>query len=99
MIASLTSDRESLTSRIAEKEMLLQEMTDALKSKEDLANADKMREDTQFQELKHQYDELGQTLLTTSEESTQMKGQVDLLSEENLKLNATIRDLTQEVSP
>ena len=98
MITSLISEKESLLSQVAEKEILLQEMTDALKSKQNFADADEIKKDADFQELKHQYDELGQKLLTTSEESKQMKSQVDLLSDENLKLNTAIHDLTQEVS-
>ncbi|XP_078250754.1 centromere-associated protein E isoform X2 [Pogona vitticeps] len=98
MITSLISEKESLLSQVAEKEILLQEMTDALKSKQNFADADEIKKDADFQELKHQYDELGQKLLTTSEESKQMKNQVDLLSDENLKLNTAIHDLTQELS-
>ncbi|XP_062992506.1 centromere-associated protein E [Elgaria multicarinata webbii] len=98
-IASLTSERERLLSQVAEKERMLHEATDVLKSKEDLANAGAVSENAAaFQELKHQCDELTQKFLTATEESDWMKGQVDFLSGENLKLNATISDMTQEVS-
>ncbi|KAJ7327081.1 hypothetical protein JRQ81_016840 [Phrynocephalus forsythii] len=99
MITSLTAERQSLLSQVAEKEILLQEMADTFKNfKEDSVNAEKMEKDTELQELKHRCDELGQKLLTTSEESETLKGQVDRLSDENFKLNVTIHDLTQELS-
>ncbi|KAH0615891.1 hypothetical protein JD844_026494 [Phrynosoma platyrhinos] len=99
LIASLTSERENLLSQVAEKERLLQEATNILKSKENFANAEVMREkDMAFQELKHQCDELGQNFMIASEGRKQMKGQVDLLSDENLKLNTIVSSLTLELS-
>ncbi|XP_067324724.1 centromere-associated protein E isoform X3 [Anolis sagrei] len=99
IIASLSCEREGLLSQIAEKDRLLQEATDALKSEKDFANAEVMtEEDVAFQELKHQHDELSQKFIIASEESTQMKSKVDLLSGENLELNKAVSNLTQELS-
>nr|XP_034968217.1 centromere-associated protein E isoform X1 [Zootoca vivipara] len=99
MIASLASEKEMLLAQVSEKERLLCEATTALKSKEDFVNSEAMRQnDLAFQELKCHCDELEQKLLTASEENKQMKCQVDLLAEENLKLQATIHEVTQELS-
>nr|XP_060635132.1 centromere-associated protein E isoform X2 [Anolis sagrei ordinatus] len=99
IIASLSCEREGLLSQVAEKDRLLQEATDALKSEKDFANAEVMtEEDVAFQELKHQHDELSQKFIIASEESRQMKGKVDLLSGENLELNKAVSNLTQELS-
>ncbi|XP_042324273.1 centromere-associated protein E isoform X2 [Sceloporus undulatus] len=99
LISLLTSEKENLLSQVAEKERLLQEATNALKSKEDFTNTDIMRaNDMAFQELKHHCDELGQKFMIASEDSKQMKGQVDLLSDENLKLNTVVNNLTLELS-
>ncbi|XP_061441502.1 centromere-associated protein E isoform X2 [Rhineura floridana] len=98
MIASLTSERETLLSQVAEKDKTLCEVTTALQSK-DLENAEAMhKNDFAFQELKLQCNELGQKFLIASEENKGMKSQVDVLSDENLKLNATIHEMTQELS-
>ncbi|XP_033015458.1 centromere-associated protein E [Lacerta agilis] len=99
MIASLASEKEVLLAQVSEKERLLCEATTALKSKEDFVSSEAMRQsDLAFQELKCHCDELEQKFLTASEENKQMKCQVDLLSEENLKLQATIHEVTQELS-
>ncbi|CAI5784574.1 centromere-associated protein E isoform X4 [Podarcis lilfordi] len=99
MIASLASEKEMLLAQVSEKERLLCEATIALKSKEDFVNSEAMRQnDLAFQELKCHCDELEQKFLTASEENKQMKCQLDLLSEENLKLQATIHEVTQELS-
>ncbi|XP_062838529.1 centromere-associated protein E isoform X2 [Anolis carolinensis] len=99
IIASLSSEREGLLSQVAEKDRLLQEATDALKSEKDFANAEVMTEDdAAFHELKHQHDELSQKFMIASEESKEMKSKVDLLSVENLELNKAVSNLTQELS-
>ncbi|XP_053259915.1 centromere-associated protein E [Podarcis raffonei] len=99
MIASLASEKEMLLAQVSEKERLLCEATITLKSKEDIVNSEAVRQnDLAFQELKCHCDELEQKFLTASEENKQMKCQLDLLSEENLKLQATIHEVTQELS-
>ncbi|XP_028599463.2 centromere-associated protein E isoform X2 [Podarcis muralis] len=99
MIASLASEKEMLLAQVSEKERLLCEATIALKSKEDFVNSEAMRQNNlAFQELKCHCDELEQKFLTASEENKQMTCQLDLLSEENLKLQATVHEVTQELS-
>ncbi|XP_053113451.1 centromere-associated protein E isoform X2 [Hemicordylus capensis] len=93
MIASLTSERETLLSQVSEKEGLLNEMTEALTSKEEALREN----DAASQELKHQFDELEQKFLMDSEENMQRKSQIDLLLDENVKLNATIGILREEM--
>ncbi|KAJ6668847.1 hypothetical protein lerEdw1_012333 [Lerista edwardsae] len=98
-VAALTSEKETLLSQVSEKERMLRELTEILKSKEDIANAEATRQnEATFQEAAHRFDELEQKFSTVSEEHQQMKDQLACLSDENLKLNATISDITQELS-
>ncbi|XP_060088631.1 centromere-associated protein E [Heteronotia binoei] len=97
-IASLTSERETLLSQVAEKEQRLLETTNALKSKEDFTNAEAVRENEAVQELKDHCRELRQELATVSEENKRMQGQLESLSGENLKLNVTINEMVEELS-
>ncbi|KAL8206873.1 UNVERIFIED_CONTAM: hypothetical protein K2H54_032855 [Gekko kuhli] len=98
MITSLTSEREILLSQVAEKNQRLTEMTNTLASK-DLANAEAVREnDEAVQELKHHCQELRQELATVSEENKQMQDQLESLSGENLRLNAAINEMAEELS-
>ncbi|XP_048366029.1 centromere-associated protein E isoform X7 [Sphaerodactylus townsendi] len=85
-IASLTSGKETLLSQVAEKEQRILEMTAALKSKEDVANAEAVRKN----------DELGQELATVCEENKRLQGQIESLSGENLKLHASVSEMVQE---
>ncbi|XP_077156854.1 centromere-associated protein E isoform X2 [Paroedura picta] len=99
MVISLTSERETLLSQLAEKEQRLFEMTDALTSKEDFANAEAEREkDEAVQELQRHCQELSQELAAVSEENKQMQGQMECLSDENLKLRTTINEMAEELS-
>ncbi|XP_054845456.1 centromere-associated protein E [Eublepharis macularius] len=97
-ITSLTSERETLLSQLAEKEQMLLQMADALKAKEDFANAEAVRKNEAVQELKHQCHGLERELSTVSEENTQIKDQIEKLIGENLKLNAAISEIVQELS-
>ncbi|XP_066488340.1 centromere-associated protein E [Tiliqua scincoides] len=98
VIAALTSKRETLLSQVSEDKML-HEMIEVLKSKEDIANTEAMKQnDATLQEVTCQFEELEQKFSVVSEENQQMKGQVACLSDENIKLNATISDITQELS-
>lgn len=82
-------------SQVAENEQRLLEMTDAFKSNE----AEAVREkDEAVQELKRHCHELRQELTSVSEENKRMQGQLESLSGENLKLNATINEMAEEVS-
>nr|XP_056711807.1 centromere-associated protein E [Euleptes europaea] len=99
MIASLTSEREALLSQVAEKGQRLLEMTDALKSKEDFADAEAVRRDNEaVRDLECQRHELEQELATVSEENKRLQGQIENQSGENLKLNAAISEMAQELS-
>ncbi|XP_015261251.1 PREDICTED: centromere-associated protein E [Gekko japonicus] len=99
MITSLASEREILLSQVAEKDQRLIEMTNTLKSKEDLANAEAVREnDEAVKKLKHLCQELRQELATVSEENKRMQDQLESLSGDNLKFNTAINEMAEELS-
>ncbi|XP_032080246.1 centromere-associated protein E [Thamnophis elegans] len=96
-IALLMSEKEMLWSQVAEKERKLNEATQALASKMDLANDEVIRGHTvAFEELRQPCDKLEQKFLDVAEEDKSMKTQIDSCS--NGCLNTSISYNTQEQS-
>ncbi|XP_043369164.1 centromere-associated protein E isoform X4 [Dermochelys coriacea] len=97
----LTSEREKLLSEVADKEARLQGMTEEIRiSKEDLASIQLkyVKADQEYLELKGHHEELEQKLLAASEESEQMKHQVEHLSDEAQKLKTIVDNVRLELS-
>ncbi|XP_043401197.1 centromere-associated protein E isoform X5 [Chelonia mydas] len=97
----LTSEREKLLSEVADKEARLQGMTEEIRiSKEDLASTQLkyVKADQEYLELKGHHEELEQKLLAASEESEQMKHQVEHLSDEAQKLKTIVDNVRLELS-
>ncbi|XP_030420326.1 centromere-associated protein E isoform X1 [Gopherus evgoodei] len=97
----LTSEREKLLSEVADKEARLQGMTEEIRiSKEDLASTQLkyVKADQEYLELKGHHEELEQKWLAASEESEQMKHQVELLSDEAQKLKTVVDNVKLELS-
>ncbi|XP_039397724.1 centromere-associated protein E isoform X3 [Mauremys reevesii] len=97
----LTSEREKLLSEVADKEARLQGMTEEIRiSKEDLASTQLkyVKADQEYLELKGHHEELEQKWLAASEESEQMKHQVEHLSDEAQTLKTIVDNVRLELS-
>ncbi|XP_034628454.1 centromere-associated protein E [Trachemys scripta elegans] len=97
----LTSEREKLLSEVSDKEARLQGMTEEIRiSKEDLASTQLkyVKADQEYLELKGHHEELEQKWLATSEESEQMKHQIEHLSDEAQKLKTIVDNVRLELS-
>ncbi|XP_053884844.1 centromere-associated protein E [Malaclemys terrapin pileata] len=97
----LTSEREKLLSEVSDKEARLQGMTEEIRiSKEDLASTQLkyVKADQEYLELKGHHEELEQKWLAASEQSEQMKHQVEHLSDEAQKLKTIVDNVRLELS-